>query len=116
MALPTDGIRCGTCPPSSDRAFDNWFAKRQRAGKLGSDADLPFLGFGALWREAFCLYLGAVSPMQASEERRTRHLGIDIFAPAGTEVLATRRWHGVVHSVTYNADPLDYGTHADPAA
>jgi 4-aminobutyrate aminotransferase-like enzyme/Ser/Thr protein kinase RdoA (MazF antagonist) len=38
---------------------------------------------------------------------RTVHLGLDLFAPAGTPVLAPL--DGVVHSIADNAVPLDYG-------
>ena len=38
---------------------------------------------------------------------RTVHLGLDVFAPPGTPVLAPL--DGVVHSVADNAAPLDYG-------
>ena len=43
----------------------------------------------------------------AGVEPRTIHLGIDIFAAAGTQVFAP--WDGVVHSFQDNAAPLDYG-------
>ncbi len=42
-----------------------------------------------------------------SGEPRTIHLGIDLFAPAGTRVLAPVK--GVVHSLADNDLPLDYG-------
>ena len=38
---------------------------------------------------------------------RTVHLGLDLFAPSGTAVLAPL--DGVVHSIADNANPLDYG-------
>jgi 4-aminobutyrate aminotransferase-like enzyme/Ser/Thr protein kinase RdoA (MazF antagonist)/murein DD-endopeptidase MepM/ murein hydrolase activator NlpD len=41
------------------------------------------------------------------EEWRTIHIGVDLFAPAGTAVLAPL--DGVVHSVRDNAGRLDYG-------
>jgi len=43
-----------------------------------------------------------------SRERRTIHLGIDLFAAAGTEVLAAL--DGTVHRVATIDRPLDYGT------
>jgi 4-aminobutyrate aminotransferase-like enzyme/Ser/Thr protein kinase RdoA (MazF antagonist) len=41
------------------------------------------------------------------DEWRTVHIGVDLFAPAGTPVLAPL--DGVVHSVRDNAGRLDYG-------
>lgn len=43
----------------------------------------------------------------AAGEARTVHLGLDLFAPAGTEVFAPL--DGRVHSFRDNANPLDYG-------
>ena len=40
-------------------------------------------------------------------ERRTVHLGLDLFAPPGTPVRSPL--DGVVHAVAYNKAPLDYG-------
>jgi 4-aminobutyrate aminotransferase-like enzyme len=40
-------------------------------------------------------------------ERRTVHLGVDLFAPAGTPVRSP--FHGVVHAFADNPAPLDYG-------
>lgn len=102
MALPTRG-ELPAMPAFSDRAFDDWFAA-QRPGDL--PADLPFLGFG-LYGEKRSVYASDQFADAASAERRTRHLGVDIFAPAGTAIHAPM--DGVVESVTYNADPLDYG-------
>ena len=102
MALPTRGER-PDMPAFSDRAFDGWFAA-QRPRDL--PADLPFLGVG-LYGEKRSVYASDQFADAASAERRTRHLGVDIFAPAGTAIHAPMA--GVVESVTYNADPLDYG-------
>lgn len=43
----------------------------------------------------------------AGEEPRTIHLGLDVFAPAGTEVFAPVA--GRVHSSRINDEPGDYG-------
>lgn len=102
IALPTDGSRADM-PAFSDRAFDAWM-DAQRPGTLPKD--LAFLGFG-LYAEKRSVYTAAQFADAASDERRTRHLGIDIFAPAGTAIHASL--DGTVESVTYNADPLDYG-------
>jgi 4-aminobutyrate aminotransferase-like enzyme/murein DD-endopeptidase MepM/ murein hydrolase activator NlpD len=50
------------------------------------------------------LFAGAESPL---EERRTIHLGLDIFCDAGTVVHAPLR--GTVHAFAYNPASLDYG-------
>ena len=46
-------------------------------------------------------------PREDGVEPRTAHLGVDLFAPAGTEVRAPL--DGRVLSVAVNAAPLDYG-------
>jgi 4-aminobutyrate aminotransferase-like enzyme/Ser/Thr protein kinase RdoA (MazF antagonist) len=50
------------------------------------------------------LFAGTEGPL---DERRTIHLGLDIFADAGTPVFAPLR--GVVHAFAYNPAALDYG-------
>ena len=42
-----------------------------------------------------------------TDERRTIHIGLDLFAPAGTPVFAPL--DGTVHAFANNANPLDYG-------
>lgn len=102
MALRTDGVLPGM-PAYSDRTFDPWFAS-QRPDDLPDGA--AFYGFGP-YGEKRGVYATDQFADRASPERRTRHLGIDVFAPAGTPIFAPLR--GRVHSVTYNAAPLDYG-------
>lgn len=97
MALPTTGTR-PDMPAFSDPAFDPWFATHQAAGIR--------YGLG-LYGENRTVYATPQFADAASPERRTVHLGIDVFAPAGTPVHAPLR--GRVHRLGYNADPLDYG-------
>ena len=102
MTLLTNGEQPGM-PAFSDAAFDNWFAG-QRPAALPPEE--PFYGLGA-YGEKRSVYATDQFADAASPERRTRHLGIDVFAPAGTPVQAPLP--GRVAFVTYNADPLDYG-------
>ncbi|MBS0563316.1 MAG: aminotransferase class III-fold pyridoxal phosphate-dependent enzyme, partial [Proteobacteria bacterium] len=90
-------------PAFSDRAFDGWLAA-QRPAHLPEGQ--PFYGIGP-YGEARTVYASAQFADAASPERRTRHLGIDICAPAGTPIFAPLA--GKVAFVAYNADPLDYG-------
>lgn len=53
------------------------------------------------------IYDGPVFAAGAGEEPRTIHLGIDLFAAAGTAVYAPLAGH--VHSFQDNANPKDYG-------
>lgn len=53
------------------------------------------------------LYQSKVFVNDDEEEARTVHLGVDVFAPAGTQVCAP--FAGRVHSFVDNARPLDYG-------
>ncbi len=43
----------------------------------------------------------------ATDERRTVHLGMDLFLEPGTRLRAS--WDGVVHMVANNSSPQDYG-------
>jgi murein DD-endopeptidase MepM/ murein hydrolase activator NlpD len=97
MALPTTGER-PDMPAFSDTAFDAWFATHQSQG--------IHYGLG-LYGENRTVYATPQFADAASPERRTIHLGIDVFAPAGTPVFAPLQ--GRVKHLTYNADPLDYG-------
>jgi murein DD-endopeptidase MepM/ murein hydrolase activator NlpD len=93
-ALPTRGERAGM-PAFSDPAFDAWFAATGARYGLG------------LYGEDRRVYATAQFADPGGPERRTRHLGIDVFAPAGTAVHAPLP--GRVESVVHNPDPLDYG-------
>ena len=94
IALPTRGER-PDMPAFSDRAFDDWFAAQGATYGLG------------LYGEKRSVYATDQFADAASPERRVIHLGIDVFAPAGTPVHAPLP--GRVRHLTYNADPLDYG-------
>jgi murein DD-endopeptidase MepM/ murein hydrolase activator NlpD len=94
LSLPTGGQR-PDMPAFSNPAFDTWFAAQ----------GVPY-GLG-LYGENRTVYASEQFADKASPERRTVHLGIDIFAPAGTAVYAP--FAGKVRYITYNADPLDYG-------
>ena len=94
LCLPTNGQH-PDMPAFSDRAFDDWFAAK----------GVPY-GIG-LYGERRRVYATPQFADQASPERRTIHLGIDVFAPAGTPLYAPLP--GTVLHLTYNADPLDYG-------
>lgn len=94
IALLTEGQH-PDMPPFSDRAFDAWFASQDVRYGLGS------------YGERRSVYETPQFADAASPERRSVHLGIDVFAPAGTPVHAALP--GRVLHVTYNADPLDYG-------
>lgn len=94
LALLTRG-ELPDMPAFSDRAFDAWFAAQR----------VPY-GLGA-YGEKRSVYATDQFADAASPERRVLHLGIDVFAPAGTALYAPLP--GTVRHVTYNADPLDYG-------
>ena len=94
LSLLTGGRTPGM-PAFSDRAFDAWFAARGVPYGLGS------------YGEPRTVYETDQFADVASPERRTVHLGIDVFAAAGTSLYSPLP--GRVLSVTYNADPLDYG-------
>lgn len=61
------------------------------------------------YNEARQIYAGDLFTLDFDEmpERRTIHLGLDIFLPAGAPVYAPLE--GTIHSFHYNTDPLDYG-------
>lgn len=65
------------------------------------------IGIGG-YDEARALYTSsAFGAGDAAGERRTIHLGLDLFAEAGTPVLAAL--DGIVHAVENRAAPQDYG-------
>lgn len=102
MALPANGEH-PDMPAFSDPAFDGWFAARRPASLPEGEAHYGLGSYG----EKRSVYATDQFADAASPERRTRHLGIDVFAPAGTPVRAPLP--GKVAHLAYNADPLDYG-------
>lgn len=102
MAVLTDGTH-PDMPAFSDARFDTWFTARRPENLPQQTA---FYGLGP-YGEKRSVYATDQFADSASPERRTRHLGIDVFAAAGTPVYAPLA--GVVEFVTYNSDPLDYG-------
>jgi 4-aminobutyrate aminotransferase-like enzyme/Ser/Thr protein kinase RdoA (MazF antagonist) len=88
-----------------------------RAAESGDLSDAIFhkmksanasVGFGR-YNEARLLYTSPLfgASENPTEERRTIHLGIDLFAVPGTPVRAPL--DGAVHTVAINTAPLDYG-------
>lgn len=61
------------------------------------------------WNEPRLVYTAPEFAVTTNElpETRTIHIGLDIFAPAGSRVYAPL--DGVVHSLAINEAPLDYG-------
>lgn len=94
IVLRADGTD-SEMPDYSDKAFDGWFTAKGARYGLGPRGEK---------RSVYATPQFADAP---SPERRTIHMGIDVFAPAMTPMYAPLP--GVVHLVTYNADPLDYG-------
>ena len=94
LALLTEGQH-PDMPAFSDRTFDAWFA-----------AQNVVYGLGAYCEKRSVYETDAFADV-ACPERRTVHLGIDVFAPAITPVYAPLA--GRVLHLTYNADHLDYG-------
>ncbi|WP_187431502.1 Acetylornithine/succinyldiaminopimelate aminotransferase [Roseobacter fucihabitans] len=75
-------------------------------GGLDAQANDLWLGY---YREPRLIYTDdafRAGPFKA-DDRRSVHLGVDIFAPAGTSVHAPLR--GQVMVAEYRSDPLDYG-------
>lgn len=97
VALLTNGEQ-PDMPPFSDRAFDAWFTAEAQGRRL--------YGLGS-YLEKRSVYATPQFADVASPEWRTMHLGVDVFAPAGTPVYAPLV--GRVLHLTYNADLLDYG-------
>jgi 4-aminobutyrate aminotransferase-like enzyme/Ser/Thr protein kinase RdoA (MazF antagonist) len=84
----------------TENVSESIFTKMKRANAL--------VGVGR-YNEARLLYTSPLFGASANptDERRTVHLGIDLFAAPGTPVHAPL--DGVVHAVAINTAPLDYG-------
>lgn len=94
LALLTQGQH-PDMPAFSDRAFDRWFSTKAVRYGLGS------------YGERRSVYSTDQFADRLSPEKRTIHLGIDVFTNAGTPVYAPLP--GRVLHLTYNGDHLDYG-------
>lgn len=98
LAVPADGSIQGM-PDFSDRAFEAWFAERTG----GDDTVIGLAPYG----EDRTIYRSAAYADAGGPERRSRHMGVDIFAAAGTPVFAPLS--GMVVSVADNSADLDFG-------
>jgi 4-aminobutyrate aminotransferase-like enzyme/Ser/Thr protein kinase RdoA (MazF antagonist) len=93
-------------PASSDVVVPRDAAStRELAARVAATlGEPPALGFGR-YDEPRLVY--ATPAFAQGGEPRTVHLGLDLFAPAGTSVHAPL--DGVVEGVGHNGAPLDYG-------
>ena len=84
--------------------------RENTAALLGERIDRARTGIGVgRYNEARLLYTSALFATGPSplDERRTIHLGLDLFAPVGTSIRAP--FAGVVHALANNQAPQDYG-------
>lgn len=97
--LSVSSSEAATLHPGNDPSeFDRLLAaERIRAGKS--------VGIGRYDEPRLCYASDQFSSGESS--RRTIHIGLDIFADAGTQLFAPLG--GTVHSVANNDKPLDYG-------
>jgi 4-aminobutyrate aminotransferase-like enzyme/Ser/Thr protein kinase RdoA (MazF antagonist) len=104
MPIPLD---VGSAIVSGDPSQNDEPALTERifAAMGAAGAKITFGGYG----EARLLYSSPLfaDPLAAAGERRTVHLGIDLFGKAGTPVHAPLS--GIVIAATYNPKHLDYG-------
>jgi 4-aminobutyrate aminotransferase-like enzyme/Ser/Thr protein kinase RdoA (MazF antagonist) len=100
--LGVGGLLLGSDPRNADTGplTERLFAEMKRAGAT--------VGVGR-YDEARGIYVSRLfgSGGRATDERRTVHLGIDLFVEPGTQVRAPLP--GVVHVLANNAAPQDYG-------
>jgi 4-aminobutyrate aminotransferase-like enzyme/Ser/Thr protein kinase RdoA (MazF antagonist) len=109
--LAATGLRhlnLGVASPliSLDTRVQNLAAASAKIAAYIAETGASFAVGGYL--EARALYSSAAfeGPM-AGDERRTIHLGVDVFGPAGSSVRAPLP--GVIHAWADNRGPLDYG-------
>lgn len=92
-------------PGGVDLPMESWGAEVERLrASAGAPAVIGHHG------EARQLYAGSeafAEPREDGDEPRTVHIGVDLFAPAGTEVRAPL--DGAILSVQRNDAPFDYG-------
>lgn len=91
----------GTLDPTDASAWERPFQDRL-------DVSEARMAFGRYLEPRICYRSGQFQEEGAGPERqRTIHLGVDLFAPAGTAVMTP--YAGRVVSVVDNDEPLDYG-------
>jgi 4-aminobutyrate aminotransferase-like enzyme/Ser/Thr protein kinase RdoA (MazF antagonist) len=104
--LPADlGITSPLLSADTSENAEPLLTRRLFAAMNDADARVAVGGYG----EARLLYLAPsfAAGGRETDERRTVHLGVDLFALAGTPVFAPL--DGVVHIVHDNTAPQDYG-------
>jgi 4-aminobutyrate aminotransferase-like enzyme/Ser/Thr protein kinase RdoA (MazF antagonist) len=91
----------GTLDPTDASVWENPFQDRLAESGAG-------MAFGRYLEPRICYRAGQFQGGGVGPERqRTIHLGVDLFAPAGTAVMSP--YEGQVVSVVDNDQPLDYG-------
>ena len=98
FVIPADGSD-PSVPDISAEGFDDWF--NSKCADTGARYGIGRYG------EDRTVYQTAAFASLASPERRTMHMGLDVFAPADEPIFAPIA--GTVHSIHDNAYALDYG-------
>ncbi len=89
---------------SAGTGAGSWTPERLSARLAEAGAQV---GIGRYLEDRDVYTSGQYAPEDSSGERRTVHLGVDLFVPEGSGVFAPL--DGVVHAAHDNASPLDYG-------